>query len=548
MLASPTFNGLRLSLSESSRLQYGSKPDTWAEYIQHVFLKNDKVDIDATLTPGLNVVIGSSSSGKTLFIDSLYRKIAGDFSKCSYDNYGIQDIQVRNPSGQRPHYFFQNYIIEICKEKENKIDSIPILRSIFPEDKDERQKIENGLSELKSKLDALVESVERIETLQEELLPLPHLSRLIFTEAIPDNPLKYILPTQTTIESIRYSKAEYDRELGYLNTIDSRLEKNPLIHHDKQLVEKLKVELALAFSYSETETAVRDIITDIKAEIDSQQAMEKREATTKRQQFDNLLECIANYFKFHRQFYESLNAISEFSISSPTRKIESMGHTLFVDNEFELTKGKFLEVVNNMLTKPNEIGAFENIRPEALFKNKFKRKPDISNYGTFKNKVASAFADMNRKKYKILTKGGKDFETLSAGWKTAIILDLILGSVSDNAPLIIDQPEDNLATNYINSGLLKAIMECKTRKQIILVSHNATIPMLGDAQNIILCRNDGNNITIRSNPLEGKIGNIDVVDLIAEITDGGKISVKKRVKKYNLKKFRSSHETSIQEG
>lgn len=30
------------------------------------------------------------------------------------------------------------------------------------------------------------------------------------------------------------------------------------------------------------------------------------------------------------------------------------------------------------------------------------------------------------------------------------------------------------------------------------------------------------------------IGGIRVVDLVAETTDGGKISVKKRVKKYNL--------------
>jgi len=153
---------------------------------------------------------------------------------------------------------------------------------------------------------------------------------------------------------------------------------------------------------------------------------------------------------------------------------------------------------------------------------------------------------MNKKKYKITTKEGKDFDNLSAGWKTSVILDLILGWGNDNAPLIIDQPEDNLATGYINSGLLKAIKKCKTKKQIILVSHNATIPMLGDAQNIIMCSNDDKVITVRSNPLEGTIGEKDVVDLIAEITDGGKVSIKKRVKKYNLKNYRGANETNIQ--
>ena len=77
----------------------------------------------------------------------------------------------------------------------------------------------------------------------------------------------------------------------------------------------------------------------------------------------------------------------------------------------------------------------------------------------------------------------------------------------------------------------------KYKKQVILVSHNATIPMMADAQTIVLCRNNGNQITIRSASLEGQIGDDKVLDLIADQTDGGRASIKKRVKKYNLKKF-----------
>src|ERR1035437_3816153 len=40
MLAMPTFDGLRLSLSEKSRLVYGAKPDSWSEHIQKVNIKN----------------------------------------------------------------------------------------------------------------------------------------------------------------------------------------------------------------------------------------------------------------------------------------------------------------------------------------------------------------------------------------------------------------------------------------------------------------------------------------------------------------------------
>jgi hypothetical protein len=223
-----------------------------------------------------------------------------------------------------------------------------------------------------------------------------------------------------------------------------------------------------------------------------------------------------------------------------------VGHKLYIDNEFELTKERFVEVVNELLKPEHKIMGFGDIKPEALFETRFRKKsPKVAGYDDFEKHVKAKFDGINRKKYRITTREGKDFEDLSAGWKTSVILDLILDCSSDNAPLIIDQPEDNLATGYINRGLLEAIKKCKTRKQTILVSHNATIPILGDAQNVIMCKNENNKIRIRSNPLEGSIDGVDVVDLIAETTDGGKASVKKRVKKYNLKKFRGPNETSI---
>jgi hypothetical protein len=64
---------------------------------------------------------------------------------------------------------------------------------------------------------------------------------------------------------------------------------------------------------------------------------------------------------------------------------------------------------------------------------------------------------------------------------------------------------------------------------VILVSHNATIPMLGDTQNIILCQNK-EGIYIRSSRLEGRLDEKTIVDYIAEITDGGKPSIKNELK------------------
>ena len=62
--------------------------------------------------------------------------------------------------------------------------------------------------------------------------------------------------------------------------------------------------------------------------------------------------------------------------------------------------------------------------------------------------------------------------------------------------------------------------------------------MMADAQNIILCENLDGKIRISSAAMEDKIFGKSVIDSIADITDGGKSSIKKRFKKYNLKSFK----------
>ena len=142
----------------------------------------------------------------------------------------------------------------------------------------------------------------------------------------------------------------------------------------------------------------------------------------------------------------------------------------------------------------------------------------------------------------IVTRDNIEFDKLSPGWKTAVILDLIFNNTSDYAPLIIDQPEDNLASSYLNGELITSIQKTKQKRQVIIVSHNATIPMLGDAQNVIVCKNVGGIITIKNAALEEQIDGKDVVDIVAKLTDGGKTAIKKRFKKYNLKKYRGDED------
>lgn len=543
MLALPTFDGLRLSLSESSRLIYShEKPELWSEYIRHVSHQNEFIDINVDLTSGLNVVIGGSSSGKTLFVDSLYNKIVNDYSDSNYleTSYDVESINVINPSGVKPHYIYQNYITKVVdnKDSDNTIDDIDIIRNVFPEDASIREKVNQGLLKLKKDLSELVDSVKTIEQTQKELFRISKLSHLITTEEVKDNILKKLLPANEIINQISYSESQIQKHIECLEEIDKFLEANPFIEHDKSLIEGIQLELLKAYDTSVFEKQIRGLIKNKKDLIDSELREENKEQQSKKQDFDRLLELIATYVSSLLRFKKSYVKILNYSIKCETKEVVSMGHKLFIANEFELNKEKFKEVLNHLLKTGRKIENIDKLEPEQLFEDNFKQQsPKVKDYDDFVNRVNSSFEELNKKTYKIITNDNRNFEKLSAGWKTSVILDLMLGYEGDMAPLIIDQPEDNLATKYINEGLIRAIKNIKTKKQIILVSHNATIPMLGDAQNVILCKNRDNKITIKSARLEGKIDNKSIVDYIAEITDGGKSSIKKRVKKYNLKKF-----------
>ncbi|MCY4560973.1 MAG: ATPase [Flavobacteriaceae bacterium] len=540
MFSLPKFNGLRLSLSESSRLVYSvEKPKNWSENIRAIKLSKANIEIDVELTSGLNVVIGSSSSGKTLLVDSIHKKIYNDFSKTNYGHFEVDKIIVENPSGLYPHYISQNYIMSIVNETtDHNLGNIDIIKKVFPGDDTIREKVDAGLLKLKSDLKDLVKCVKIIEDQDKNLKKIPILSRLVNKQDVQKNIFSNLLPTQETIDKTEYSQHQYEQHTSVLDEIETFLLANPFIEHNDDLIADLKEELNKAFNVSQFENKTRKIIQHSKTDYDEHLRASNEEEQSKKQHFDTLVDSIKKYSKAYSRFKNIIEKISEYSIRCDSEVIESMGHKMYIQNHFSLTKEKFFEVINSHLKTDKKVICFNQLTPENLFLENFKKQsPKVHSYDDFEIKVNKKFEDLNKKKYKIETAEGRDFDNLSAGWKTSVILDIILGYDGDIAPIIIDQPEDNLATNYINNGLVKAIKKIKAKKQVIMVSHNATIPMLADAQNIVLCQNDGNKISIVSSRLEGQIAGKNVLDYIAEITDGGKPSIKKRVKKYNLKHF-----------
>lgn len=80
---------------------------------------------------------------------------------------------------------------------------------------------------------------------------------------------------------------------------------------------------------------------------------------------------------------------------------------------------------------------------------------------------------------------GKDLSELSPGERGGLLLIFYLMLDRQDIPLVIDQPEDNLDNKSVYEILVTFIKQAKTRRQIILVTHNPNLAVVADAEQII---------------------------------------------------------------
>jgi hypothetical protein len=80
--------------------------------------------------------------------------------------------------------------------------------------------------------------------------------------------------------------------------------------------------------------------------------------------------------------------------------------------------------------------------------------------------------------------GSKPVDELSPGQRSSAMLPLV--ALSETAPLVIDQPEDNLDQRMVGKTLTKILADLKETRQIIVTTHNANIVVGGDAEQVIV--------------------------------------------------------------
>ena len=133
------------------------------------------------------------------------------------------------------------------------------------------------------------------------------------------------------------------------------------------------------------------------------------------------------------------------------------------------------------------------------------------------------------------TEEWRALDSLSSGQKaTAVLLLLLLES---DAPLIVDQPEDDLDNRFITDGIVPTMRREKRKRQFIFTTHNANIPVLGDAELIVGLVTRPDNGRVRGEMPLDQMGSIDspsVRALVEELLEGGKDAFEMRRRKYHF--------------
>lgn len=133
---------------------------------------------------------------------------------------------------------------------------------------------------------------------------------------------------------------------------------------------------------------------------------------------------------------------------------------------------------------------------------------------------------------------GVDIEQLSPGTRGIVLLLLYLAiDQTDDRPLIIDQPEENLDPKSIFVELVSRFVETRHRRQIIIVTHNANLVVNTDADQVIIA-SAGAHVPgglPHLSYLSGGLENPAVRDEVCEILEGGKPAFEERARRLRIR-------------
>ena len=268
-----------------------------------------------------------------------------------------------------------------------------------------------------------------------------------------------------------------------------------------------------------------------------------------------------NYNFIINKFFDYFNAIKElqntFKIEENDLKIEITPSLVpFVENIDYLyarspLNNDFIENFDELMSqmKYDKLSTFfeQSLKEEKFSFNKGKNIEDL---------IRDIFG-VNWFKYNYtVTYQNDEFQDMSQGKKSFVILKLLLEFSDDKKPVLIDQPEDSLDNRAIYHELRKYLLDTKKKRQVIIVTHNPNVVVGADAENVIIAHQQSNleknqngkkfqyingsleNTKAKDPSEEFVLESQGIREHIFDVLEGGEEAFAKREQKYNYRNIK----------
>lgn len=251
---------------------------------------------------------------------------------------------------------------------------------------------------------------------------------------------------------------------------------------------------------------------------------------------ENLISSVVDY-GVNVKFYEGLYSPDFEQIIKEAMNWRTISKANYIASKFspfqmlELIKTNDFKTIVNEIIDSNGSKIFSITEAQLLITTlrdssvmhkiercEFDDKPEI--------KIARTISTPNDQNRYVI----KDFSKLSLGQQQSILLTILLFS-NNKCPLIIDQPEDNLDSEFIYKTLVKSLRKVKEHRQVIIVTHNANIAVLGDAELIVPLRSTSEKTTIMN---RGSIDTQETKTITCAILEGSEQAFRKRKEIYGI--------------
>ncbi|MBN2033896.1 MAG: AAA family ATPase [Deltaproteobacteria bacterium] len=124
---------------------------------------------------------------------------------------------------------------------------------------------------------------------------------------------------------------------------------------------------------------------------------------------------------------------------------------------------------------------------------------------------------------------GKSLGDYSLGQRATVILHILM-HLRRHPVILIDQPEDDLDNETLYSHFIRQLLERKELTQFIFATHNPNIPVLGDAEQTIVCHKEEEQFSFYN----GSIDNKSIQSRIVTVMEGGEDAFRRRKEIYQL--------------